>query len=74
MVDPLPYFSFQPVCMTCVTKAVVCVTLPVGYAYKKTLPLIEKSSPYSGDSRFPLSLSEWSLPYVRCHITINKMC
>ena len=29
MVDPLGYFSFQPVPMTCVPKAVVCAILSV---------------------------------------------
>ena len=40
---------------------------------KEPLLLIEKSSP-CGSSRFPLSLAEWSLPYVCHHITVNKMC
>ena len=42
---------------TGVTKAVVCVILSVGY--KRTLLLIEKSSPCDG-SGFPPSLPEWS--------------
>ena len=36
------------------------------------LLLIGKSSPCGG-SGFPLSLSG-PLPYVRCFITVNKMC
>ena len=38
-------------------------------AYKR----ISMNSPCSGGSGFPLSLSG-PLPYVQCHITINKMC
>ena len=37
---------------------------------KDPLLLKRKSSPCSGSTRFPLSLSEWS--FIICHITINK--
>ena len=61
VVDPLSYFSFQPVLQDWYDKGCgmcypVCGMVPI----KDSLLLIEKSSPCSGDSRFPLSLSEWS--------------
>ena len=42
-------------------------------AYKEPLLFIGKSSPCSGDSGFAISLSG-PIPYVRCHIAVNKMC
>ena len=73
-VDPLSYFSFQPVLMTGVTKAgvtkaVVCYPVCGMVHIKEPLLLIEKSSPCGG-SGFPPSLSEWSsticpTPYIR---------
>ena len=60
MVNPLSYFSFQPVLHGWCNK--VC---GVGYPLcgmvhiKEPLLLNGKSSPYGG-SWFPLSLSEWS--------------
>ena len=42
---------------------------------KESLLLIEKSSPCIGGSGFTLSCSiSCPLPYVRRHITVNKMC
>ena len=41
---------------------------------KKTLLQIRKSSPFSGGSGFPFSLSEWSFTACLHYITINKMC
>ena len=59
VVNPLSYFSFQPVLHDGVTKAVVCAILSVGMVHiKEPLLLIGKSSPCGG-SGFPLSLSEW---------------
>ena len=46
--------------MTGVTKAVVCAILSRMVHIKEALMLIEKSSPSSGGSWFPLSLCEWS--------------
>ena len=42
MVDPLSYFSFQPVFHACVTKAVVSVILSVMMHIKEPLLLIRK--------------------------------
>ena len=52
MVDPLSYFSFQPVHPRQVYP--VCGMMHI----KETLLLIGKSRPYSGGSGFSLSLSE----------------
>ena len=62
MVDPLIYFSFQPVLHSWHTKGCgmcnpVCGTVHI----KDPLLLIGKSSPCSGNSGYPLSLSERSL-------------
>ena len=61
MVDPLTYFSFQPVLHDwyntgCGMFYPVCGMVHI----KDPLLLIGKSSPYSSGSRFPLSISEWS--------------
>ena len=56
---------------TGVTKTVLCAIMSVGMVHRKEpLLLIGKSSPCSGGSWFPLSLSEWfftlcSTPYNR---------
>ena len=68
------YFSFQPVLHDWCNKGrgmsyPVCGMVHI----KEPLLLIRKSSPCGGIG-FPLSLSEWFLPYVRRHITVNKMC
>ena len=60
MVDPLSYFSFQPVLHDWCNKGCgVCYPVCGMMQIKKTLLLIRKSSP-GGGSRFPLFLSEWS--------------
>ena len=66
-------FSFQPVLHDwCNGGRGMCYPV-CGMVYiKKTLLLIEKSSPCGGTG-LPLSLSEWSLMVWR-HITVNKMC
>ena len=72
MVDPLSYLLFQPVLHDWCNKSCgVCCPVSGMLHIKEPLLLIEKSSPCSGSSRFPLSLSG-PLPYVRCHITIIK--
>ena len=69
-VDPLSYFSFQPVLHDWCNKGRgMCYPVCGMVHIKEPLLLIDKSSP-CGDSRFPLSLSEWSLticltPYNR---------
>ena len=82
MVDPLSYFSFQPVphnwCnKVCGMYYTVCW---MGHI-KDTLLQIGKSNHISGGSRFPLSLSDWSFticptPYSRKYnvlsVSLNK--
>ena len=69
-VDPLSYFSFQPVLHDWCTKGRgMCYPVCVMVHIKEPLLLIDKSS-LCGDSGFPFSLSEWSLticltPYNR---------
>ena len=70
---PINLFSHSIQCSTIgVTKAEVSVMVHV----KDPLLLIGKSNPCSGDSRFPLSLSDWffiiySTPYNRlCKIFV----
>ena len=68
--DPLSYFSFQPVLHDWCNKGCgMCYPVCGMVHIKEPLLLIRKSSPCGG-SRFPLSLSEWSLticltPYNR---------
>ena len=72
MVDPLSYFSFQPVLHNWCNKGYgMCPPICRMVHIKEPLLLIRKSSSCSGSSRFPLLLSD-SLLYVRCHITVNK--
>ena len=60
-VDPLSYFSFQPVLHDwCIKGRGMCYTVYGIVHIKEPLLLIGKSSPCGG-SRFPFSLSEWSL-------------
>ena len=69
-VDPLSYFSFQPVLHDwCNKGSGMCYPVCGMVHIKEPLLLIDKSS-LCGDSGFPLSLSEWSLticltPYNR---------
>ena len=61
LVDPVSYFSFQPVLHDWCNKGRgVCYPVSVMVHIKEPLLLIEKSS-LCGGSRFPFSLSEWSL-------------
>ena len=58
MVDPLSYFSFQPVHHNCCNKDCgMCYPVCGMVHIKEHLLLIGKSSPCGG-SGFPLSLSE----------------
>ena len=69
-VDPLSYFSFQPVLHDCCNKGCgMCYPVCGMVHIKEPLLLIDKSS-LCGGSGFPFSLSEWSLticltPYNR---------
>ena len=67
MVDPLTYFSFQPVHHDWCNKGHgICYPVCGMMNIKEPMPLIGKKSPYGG-SRF---LSR----YLYGHITVNKMC
>ena len=60
-VDPLSYFSFQPVLHDWCNKGRgMCYPVCGMVHIKEPLLLIDKSS-LCGDSGFPFSLSEWSL-------------
>ena len=73
-VDPLSYFSFQPVLHDWCNKGRGMCYPVCGMMYiKEPLSPIGKSSPCGG-SGFPLSHLSVPLPYVRRHITVNKMC
>ena len=74
-VDPLSYFSFQPVLHYWCNKGLgMCYPVCGMVHIKEPLLLIGKSS-LCGGSGFPFSLSEWSLTIcLRRHITVNKMC
>ena len=64
-VDPLSYFSFQPVLHDwCNKGSGMCHPVSGMMHIKEPLLLIGMSSPCSGGSGFPLSLSECPLPYV----------
>ena len=69
-VDPLSYFSFQPVLHDLCNKGHgLCYPVCGMVHIKEPLLLLDKSSP-CGSSGFPFSLSEWSLticltPYNR---------
>ena len=69
-VDPLSYFSFQPVPHDWCNKGCdMCYPVSVMVHIKEPLLLIGKSSPYGG-SRFPLSLSEWY--FTICFMPYNR--
>ena len=71
MVDPLSYFSFQPVLNDLSNKSRgMCYPVCGMMHIKEPLLLIGKSSPCSGDSGFPLSLSEWS--FTICPTPYNR--
>ena len=73
-VDPLSYFSFQPVLHNWCKKGrgmsyPVCGMVHI----KEPLLLIGKSSPCGGSGFLSHYLSG-PFPYARRHITVNKMC
>ena len=70
MVDPLSYFSFQPVLHDWLNRGRgMCYTVCGMMHIKKTLLLIGKSSP-CGRSGFPLSQSEWF--FTTCPTPYNR--
>ena len=69
-VDPLSYFSFQPVLHDWCDKGHgMCYPVCGMVHIKEPLLLIGKSSPCGG-SGFPLSLSEWS--FTICPTAYNR--
>ena len=71
MVDPLSYFSFQLMPHDWCTKDCGMYYPVCGMVHiKDTMLLIGKSSPCSGSSGFPLSLSEWS--FTICPTSYNR--
>ena len=65
--------SFQPVLHNCCNKGRGMCYPVCGFMHiKEPFLLIEKSSPCSGGSGFPL-LPSCSLPYDRRHITVNNV-
>ena len=70
-VNPLSYFSFQPVLHDWSKKGRgMCYPVCGMVHIKEPLLLIDKSS-LCGGSGFPFSLSEWSFTII---ITVDKMC
>ena len=68
-VDPLIYFSFQPVLQDWCNKGCgMCYPVCGMVHIKENLLLIDKSSLCGG------SYLSGPLPYVLRHITVNKMC
>ena len=72
-VDPLSYFSFQPVLHDWYNKGHgMCYPVCGMVHIKEPLLLIDKSS-LCGGSGFPFSLSEWSLTvYKMLSVSLNK--
>ena len=69
-VDPLSYFSFQPVLYDWCNKGPGMYYPVCGMVHiKEPLLLIDKSS-LCGGSGFPLSLSEWS--FTICPTSYNR--
>ena len=67
-VDPLSYFSFQPVLHDWCNKGRgMCYPVCGMVHIKEPLLLIGKSSPCGG-SGFPLSLSEWSFTIFAAYV------
>ena len=71
MVDPLGYFSIQPVLHDWYNKSHGMYYPVCGMMHIKEPLLIEKSSPCSGISGFPLSLYEWS--FTICLTPYNRI-
>ena len=73
-VDPLSYFSFQSVLHNWRNKGSgMCFPVCGMVHIKEPLLLIGKSS-LCGGSGFLYRYLNGPLPYVPCHITVNKMC
>ena len=73
MVDPFSYFLYQPVLHNRCNKGVyMCYLVCVIVHIQEPLLLIGKSSPCSGGSRFPLSLTEWSFTICSIKVELQK--
>ena len=71
MVDLLSHFLFQPVLYNWCNNSCGMWFPVCGMAHiKEPLLLIKNSSPCSGESMFPLSLSEWF--YTICSMPYNR--
>ena len=66
MVNPLSYFSFQPLLHDWCNKGHGMYYFVCGMVHIKNYFLLTGKSSQCGGSVFPLSLSD--------HITVNKMC
>ena len=72
VVNPLSYFSFQPVLHDwCNKDRGMCYPVCGMVHIKEPLLLIGKSSP-CGRSMFPFSLSEWSFTICECLTPYNR--
>ena len=74
MVDPLSYFSFQPVLRDwCNKDCGMCYPVCGVMHIKEPLLQVGKIAHVAAVGFFSRYLSG-PLLYVRCHITVNKMC
>ena len=69
-VDPLSYFSFQPVLHDWCNKGPGMRYLVYGIMHIKEPLLLNGKSSLCGGSGFPLSLSEWS--FTICPMAYNR--
>ena len=74
MVDPLSYFSFQPVLHDwCNNGCSMCYRVCMVHI-KEPLLIIGKSSPCGSSGFYLLLFVNGLLPYIQHHMTVNKMC
>ena len=73
-VDPLSYFSFQPVLHDWYNKGHgMCYPVWDG-TYKRTFAANQKRVAHVAAAGFLSRYLNGPLPHVQCHITVNKMC
>ena len=74
MVDPVSYFSFKPVLHNWCNKGCgICFPVFGMEHMKDTLLLFKRVAHVAAAGFLPRYLNG-PLPYVSCHITVNKMC
>ena len=74
MIDPLGYFLFQPLLHDWCNKGLFMCYPVCGMVHiKEPLLLIGKSSHVVAAAGFLSDYLNGPVPYVQCHITINKM-